>query len=183
MTMKRAAVLVLATLAGCGTPLTRESIPLDAPRPEEAKVVVYRPSGKMAEKLYPVYDGESLVGLAESWGRFEFFCPPGKHLFWVSGARDTALAAELAGGRTYTLQMRLDVTFLALKPVLVPVTDGSPEAEELAEDLEDCELRELVPETAALYRERRLERIAEARAWFEGEGKFEVGVLRPADGK
>jgi hypothetical protein len=173
----------LLVLAACSAAYMRDPEPGAAPGPEEAKVVIYRPSSSAASRTYPVYDGERLVGFAESGAYFEYRCPAGEHLFLVLGRADAAVRAELAPGRTYYLRVDAKAAWFSRRLLLSPVAPGSPEMERLEDELGGCDPRELVPEEGAEFAEEDRDRAAARKAHYAGDGRGECGQLRPEDGR
>lgn len=182
--MKRS-VLILPLLAACSGSYMVGGESIGSAGREEARVVVYRPSGVNAARAYMVYDGDQLMGFAENGCAFEYRCAPGEHLFMQlgsSGLTDTAVMATLESGRTYYLRSETETELFSLRLSLVPVRVGSPEMQRLQEDLDDCSFRVLVPENVEGFVEDSRERVASRLAHFRSVGTAECAVLEAADG-
>lgn len=176
---------VAALLVSCSTSFMTDSTISPYPGPRQARVVVYRPSPVNASRAYAVYDGDQLIGFAESGARFEYLCDAGEHLFMQmgsSGVTETAVMAILKAGYTYYLRSDTESELFTLRVALVPVTPGSPGIRSLQGDLEACEPRELDAGRAEDFIENRRERVAERLAYFKGVGEAGWAVLRPGDG-
>lgn len=180
--MRALPAALLPLLAACSTHLMRDAAPV-AVQPDQAKVVVYRPSTRSRARLMPVYDGERLMGFVEPRCAFDYLCPPGAHLFIIHGTSDIAVEAELEAGRTYYLKVGTEPDWFRRRVVVVPVVSGSAEAAELGNDLAECISRALDADAGADYAEDAREKQALRRAWFEGDGKAERLTLRRDDGQ
>lgn len=148
----RRALLLQATLCfgGCisaASTRMQDSAPKVMPGPDEVRVIFYRPPQYFGHLLeWEIWDREELVGIAENGGYFEYRCKPGSHLFFVLSGSEPAIAAELAGGKTYYVHVEPRTGF-TVYPVLVPVRWNDPE--ERAKCLEEfgrCGCRELQPD-------------------------------------
>jgi hypothetical protein len=170
---------VLLAALGCSRPLMRdvereESV---VPTAHEARVIVYRLESRNAHRSYPVYDGETLVGMAECGRRFEYRCSPGEHLFYVAGTDDAAVKATLAGGRTYYLRAGETPTWFRLQRVLEPLGREAASA-----DAEACDWMELDPWRAEAF-QRHLDAEVSSRVAYFGANPSECKVVLPHEGR
>lgn len=182
--MKRG-VLLLPLLAACSGSYMTSMDSVGAAGPDEARVVVYRPSGLNAARAYAIYDGDRLMGFAENACAFEYRCAPGEHLFMQlgsSGLTDTAVMATLEAGRTYYLRSETESELFSMRLALVPVRQGSSEIQNLLEELDGCSFRALVAENVEDFVEDLRERAAARLAHFRSVGTAECAVLEPKDG-
>jgi hypothetical protein len=150
--MRRAAGVLTMLLAGaCSAPPMH---PDPGPPPEvgalEARVVVYRPGARNARRSYAVYDGEVPIGFLLPGRRIDYRCSPGARLFYLQGAPDAAVRAELGPGKTYYLRAGESPGWFSLKLLLEPQgpESGRREAEACGRVVAD-------PEALADFRRRR----------------------------
>lgn len=172
-----AALLLIGGL-GCAGPLMRpveEELP--PPGPQEARVVIYRPSLRNAGHDYAVFDGETLVGFAQSGRRFEYRCSPGPRLFYLQGTHDAAVQATLDAGRTYFLRAGEQPGWFKLLMTLEPM--AFPEAET---EVRGCDRMELDPWRSGSFQERRGPEAA-ARVAFYRDSPAECRTLDSSKGR
>ena len=184
--MARLSLLTLIFAAGCSSAMMQETMPPGHVNPEEAVVVVYRPTWTNADRDYAVYDGSTLMGFAASGTWFEYRCIPGDHLFMQfgnSGLTDTAVLATLEGGKTYYLRSDTEVILFALRLELGPVRLGSAEMQNLHQELGGCTPMQLVPESAEDFIEAHRERVEARRFHFEALGEAACAVMMAEDGQ
>jgi hypothetical protein len=164
---------------GCSQPMMRDVGREEgaAPTAHEARVIVYRLESRNAHRSYAVYDGETLVGMAESGRRFEYRCSPGEHLFYIAGTSDAAVKATLAGGRTYYLRAGESPTWFRLRMVLEPLGSEAASA-----DAGACVRTELDPWRADAYRRKRDAEVSSRVAHF-GANSSECGIVLPHEGR
>lgn len=181
------AVVVLAS-AGCisaSSSWMADSAPTAVPDPTEARVIFYRPPNYWRNfEEWEVWDGERLAGIAENGGYFEVRCAPGRHLFFLMPGSEPAVDADLAGGRTYFVEVEMRMGLVAY-PTLVPRGKGTPEEQRARdEQFGRCGCREprqdrITEEKITPRREKARERAAESRGPRAGE----CLKLRPEDGE
>ncbi len=171
------AALLLAGGLGCARPrMLSVGEELPPPGLQEARVIVYRPGQRNAGHDYAVFDGETLIGFAQSGCRFEYRCSPGPRLFYMQGGRDAAVQADLEAGRTYYLRAGERPGWFSLQMLLEPVA-----FQEAAEQAGDCGRRELDPAPAAAFQARRGGEAA-ARVAFYRANPAECRTLDPGQG-
>lgn len=173
-----AAALLLAGGLGCAGPLmlpAGEELP--PPGSGEARVVVYRPSFRNAGHDYAIFDGETLIGFAQSGRRFEYRCSPGPRLFYILGIRDAAVQATLEAGRTYYLRAGEQPGWFKLLMTLEPMPFQAAE-----EEARGCDRSELDPWRSGAFQERRGPEAA-SRVAFYRASPAECRTLDSAKGR
>lgn len=181
--MLRPRWLLMALLPACTTYM-QDTKPSGPPGPQEAKVVFCRPSRFIAGGVdFPLWDGETMIGMAESGRCFEYRCAPGEHVFLTKAQSYKAIPATLAGGSSYYVWVTPRVGAWATAVGFTPVR---VEDAELLGDvkavLQDARYRGPVAAGCASFQASHSDHVHDAIAKFRaGEYSFEP-PLRPEDG-
>jgi hypothetical protein len=108
ITSRIAFVLTVGIAASCAaSPRVRAARPSSlAPPPGAARVVFVRPSRAAPKIAYTLFDERGrYLGDSMARSHFSVDLPPGHHVFLNSGNHTDALAADLAAGRTYFVEV------------------------------------------------------------------------------
>lgn len=178
--MKSVVALLPLALAACSTTsYMRDARPTPPPRPDQAKVVVYRTAAFGGADNYPVYDGDgTLLGFTETDCYFEILRPPGKHLFAALGEGEAMVEADLAAGKTYYIRAYSKFGLASSRPGLAPIRRETSEFAELGQVIPSLRCRALDPDKSAEFEARQKSRAMKALA-----GSEKAKSLRSDDGR
>lgn len=101
-------VFLAVTLVGCASPNMRYSVPAEGPVASSSnKALVYflRPQKMGFAISAAVYDDEKFIGFIPYGQKLPYLAEPGEHRFMVVSEAADFLAADLAPGKTYYINV------------------------------------------------------------------------------
>jgi hypothetical protein len=187
--MRTISAAFLLLLAGClhyETEYMRDAGAPGFKHENDARVIVFRSSTYGGNVQFPIFEYKDtaveLMGFAESGCLFEYYCPPGKHLFLTWAESDAYIEADLAAKKTYYIRCFANMGFLAPRPRFEAVRPGSEEWKNLDRELKDLQPRELNPAKAEPFEDSKEERVRKCKAAMD-ESKKNLTILKPEDGR
>jgi hypothetical protein len=155
---RAAAVAALFVVAGCGPRLhvnrvSTSPLPAEPPAADVARVVFVRAAG-VGGHAVSVWDGDDLVAFVRGGQTCVADLAPGAHRFLGVFQNADVLDAELAGGKTYYVHVRVANYYMGTSVFLDPLHPGHENWDKLDAWLTATRHVELIPEEAPIWTER-----------------------------
>ena len=168
--------MTLLLVAGCGTPVMRNTTTIHQPGGDYALVTFLRPTSFGGAINFGLWDGDQFIGIINAKRVVQYRAAPGQHLFLARAENWSYLEATLEAGKQYYVIGKVFPGVWKARVALSPVVkDAEVTAEKLDQWVSGGTPQEIIPEQLDAYQDPRQAQVREAIAKYEaGEVKFEV---------
>ena len=169
-------MVALLLVAGCGTPVMRNTTTIHQPGGDYALVTFLRPTSFGGAINFGLWDGDQFIGILNAKRVVQYKAAPGQHLFLARAENWSYVEATLEAGKQYYIIGKVFPGVWKARVALSPVVkDAEVTEEKLDQWVSGGTPEEVIPEQFDAYQNPRQAQVREAMAKFDaGEVKFEV---------